>query len=44
MQDYPKYAVWPDGYYVGVNNGGTVIALERADMPIQSLDNILCGS
>jgi PKD repeat protein/subtilisin-like proprotein convertase family protein len=32
MQDYPKYAVWPDGYYVGVNNGGTVIALERNDM------------
>jgi PKD repeat protein len=32
MQDYPKYGVWPDGYYVGVNNGGTVIALERAKM------------
>jgi hypothetical protein len=32
MQDYPKYGVWPDGYYVGVNNGGTVIVLERNDM------------
>ncbi|MBN1815284.1 MAG: proprotein convertase P-domain-containing protein, partial [Anaerolineae bacterium] len=32
MQDYPKYAVWPDGYYMGANNGGTVIVLERADM------------
>jgi subtilisin-like proprotein convertase family protein len=32
MQDYPKYAVWPDGYYIGANNGGTVLALERADM------------
>jgi hypothetical protein len=31
-QDYPKYAVWPDGYYVAANNGGTVIVLERADM------------
>ena len=32
MQDYPKYAVWPDGYYMGANNGGTVVVLERADM------------
>ena len=32
MQDYPKYAVWPDGYYIGANNGGTVIVLERNDM------------
>jgi subtilisin-like proprotein convertase family protein len=32
MQDYPKYGVWSDGYYIGVNNGGWVIALERAAM------------
>ena len=32
MQDYPKYAVWPDGYYIGANNGGVVITLERPDM------------
>jgi hypothetical protein len=32
MQDYPKYGVWSDGYYIGVNNGGEVIVLERADM------------
>lgn len=32
MQDYPKYGVWSDGYYIGVNNGGTVIVLERNDM------------
>jgi hypothetical protein len=31
-QDYPKYAVWHDGYYVGVNNGGWVFALDRASM------------
>ncbi len=32
MQDYPKYAVWPDGYYIAANNGGMVMVLERADM------------
>ncbi|MBN1139662.1 MAG: proprotein convertase P-domain-containing protein [Anaerolineae bacterium] len=32
MQDYPKYAVWPDGYYIAANNGGTVIVLERTHM------------
>ncbi len=32
VQDYPKYAVWPDGYYMGANNGGTIVVLERADM------------
>jgi hypothetical protein len=32
MQDYPKYAVWPDGYYIAANNGGTVLVLERGDM------------
>jgi subtilisin-like proprotein convertase family protein len=32
MQDYPKYGVWSDGYYIGINNGGWVIVLERADM------------
>ncbi len=32
MQDYPKYAVWPDGYYIAANNGGTVMVLERAKM------------
>jgi subtilisin-like proprotein convertase family protein len=32
FEDYPKYGVWPDGYYIGVNNGGDVIVLERADM------------
>jgi GEVED domain len=31
-QDYPKYGVWPDGYYVGANNGGVVHVLERNDM------------
>jgi uncharacterized repeat protein (TIGR01451 family) len=31
-QDYPKYAVWPDGYYVGVNNGGYVHVLDRVSM------------
>jgi len=28
-QDYPKYAVWPDGYYVAANNNGWVHILER---------------
>ncbi|HNT18755.1 MAG TPA: proprotein convertase P-domain-containing protein, partial [Acidobacteriota bacterium] len=32
MQDYPKYAVWPDGYYIGVNNGGYVHVLDRVSM------------
>jgi hypothetical protein len=32
MQDYPKYAVWPDGYYIAANNGGRVIVLERSRM------------
>ncbi|MBN1660382.1 MAG: proprotein convertase P-domain-containing protein [Anaerolineae bacterium] len=32
MQDYPKYAVWPDGYYMGANNNGTVVVLERSKM------------
>lgn len=32
MQDYPKYGVWPDGYYVGVNNGGYVHVLQRERM------------
>ncbi len=31
-QDYPKYGVWWDGYYVGVNNGGYVHVLERQKM------------
>ena len=31
-QDYPKYAVWPSGYFVGVNNGGWVFAMNRAAM------------
>ncbi len=31
-QDYPKYAVWPDGYYIGVNNGGYVHVLDRIAM------------
>ncbi len=31
--DYPKYAVWPDAYYVGSNeNSPAVYALERAAM------------
>lgn len=31
--DYPKYAVWPDAYYVGTNESSpTLYALERADM------------
>jgi hypothetical protein len=32
FQDYPKYGVWPDGYYVGVNNGGYVHVLDRVSM------------
>jgi len=32
MQDYFKVGVWPDGYYVGVNNGGWVLAMERSAM------------
>ncbi len=32
MQDYPKYGVWPDGYYLGVNNNGWVIVLQRTAM------------
>jgi PKD repeat protein len=31
-QDYPKYAVWPDGYYIAANNDGWVHVLERAKM------------
>lgn len=31
-QDYPKYGIWPDAYYVGVNNGGWVLAMDRAAM------------
>ncbi|MBK7974628.1 MAG: hypothetical protein IPK07_15560 [Deltaproteobacteria bacterium] len=31
--DYPKYAVWPDGYYVGTNEGSpAVYALDRVRM------------
>ncbi len=31
--DYPKYAVWPDAYYVTTNeNSPTVYALDRANM------------
>lgn len=32
--DYPKYSVWPDGYYVTTNeaSGPTVYAFERASM------------
>ncbi|NJN48009.1 MAG: hypothetical protein HC808_17750, partial [Candidatus Competibacteraceae bacterium] len=32
--DYPKYAVWPDGYYVSTNEatGPAVYALDRAKM------------
>ena len=32
MQDYPKYGVWPDGYYIGVNNGGYIHVLDRVKM------------
>ena len=32
MQDYPKYGVWPDGYYMAANNGGPVIVMDRAKM------------
>ena len=31
-QDYPKYGVWPDGYYIGVNNGGYIHVLDRVKM------------
>lgn len=31
--DYPKYAVWPDAYYVGTNESSTAVyALERSAM------------
>ncbi len=31
--DYPKYAVWPDGYYVGTNEGPPALyALDRVKM------------
>lgn len=31
--DYPKYAVWPDAYYIGTNENSTAAyALERAQM------------
>ncbi|MFN2166592.1 MAG: hypothetical protein ACK2U9_10085, partial [Anaerolineae bacterium] len=31
-QDYPKYGVWPDGYYIGVNNNGYIHVLDRVNM------------
>jgi hypothetical protein len=30
--DYPKYAVWPDAYYVGANEGPAVYAIDRNRM------------
>jgi hypothetical protein len=30
--DYPKYAVWPDAYYVGANEGPAVYAIDRNAM------------
>lgn len=30
--DYPKYAVWPDAYYVGANENNAVYALDRTKM------------
>ncbi len=30
--DYPKYAVWPNAYYIGTNEGGPVYAIDRAKM------------
>jgi hypothetical protein len=50
--DYPKYGVWPaasnSAYFVGANNGGTVVALERdamlagqpADMITKTIGNL----
>ncbi|MEI6435429.1 MAG: T9SS type A sorting domain-containing protein [Bacteroidota bacterium] len=35
MPDYPKYGVWRDGYYCGVNNEGTendIFVFERSEM------------
>lgn len=35
MNDYPKYGVWPDAYYIGTNNGadgGDAWALDRINM------------
>ncbi len=34
--DYPKYGVWPDAYYLGVNEGPQQYALDRENM-IQGL-------
>jgi len=32
--DYPKYAVWPDAYYMTANEGPSIYALDRANMII----------
>ena len=34
MPDYPKYGIWQNGYYVGVNNnsGNDIYVMERAPM------------
>lgn len=33
--DYPKYGVWPDGYYVGANEGGTT-----GNRPLYVMDRV----
>lgn len=30
--DYPKYGVWPDGYYVSANENPSVYVMQRAEM------------
>lgn len=30
--DYPKFGVWPDGYYMGANSNPKVFAMDRASM------------
>ena len=44
MPDYPKWAVWPDGYYVAYNQGGTSQTFIGAAACVVDRNSMLSGA